>query len=531
MAYGGKMGYIVPADAPLPTRDKSGFLAKTIDMKAFENHALRIQSKHALFIFDSCFSGSIFDMSRNPPPVISYNIAKPVRQFITAGDETETVPDRSIFKEHLLLALRGAADLNDDSYVTGTELGMFLEDKVSKYSKGSQHPKFGKIRDSKLDKGDYVFVIPVKPVPPSQPVKLPDQKSDMNLRAYEEEANQLAIAKKEWKNWQTKMNSYYNRIIKLDSDENLPSIRKLEMWQDFLDTYSKDNPYSVQDEELRRKAQSRKKHWQNINERPAAKIPKSSSKKEISKPITWANRTTNDMMYIEGGTFQMGSNDGEDDEKPVHTVTVDGFYMDKYEVTNEQFCKFLNKKGKHKEGFFFKKTWLDIKRGSCKIEKGIKYRPKKGFENHPVIEVTWYGAKAYAEWAGKRLATEVEWEYAARGGDKSRGYKYSGSNNPGEVAWYEDNSGGKTHPVWQKKPNELGLYDMSGNVWEWCSDWYGEDYYRKSPSKNPTGPESGSTRVLRGGSKGNDEYDVRAAIRGSNPPTNSDDYVGFRCVR
>ena len=225
----------------------------------------------------------------------------------------------------------------------------------------------------------------------------------------------------------------------------------------------------------------------------------------------------------------MGSNDGDSDEKPIHKVYVDDFYIGKYEVTNEQFCKFLNEKGNQREGGV---TWLNITSQYCKIVKQSgRYVPVSGYANHPVIEVTWYGARAYCKWAGGRLPTEAEWEYAARGGNKSKGYKYSGSNNVESVAWYRGNSGGRTHPVGTKQPNELGLYDMSGNVWEWCSDWFGSDYYSKSPYENPTGLSSGWARVLRGGSWYLTANICRVALRRRNGPDNSSSTDGFRVVQ
>ncbi len=211
--------------------------------------------------------------------------------------------------------------------------------------------------------------------------------------------------------------------------------------------------------------------------------------------------TTNDpgMIFVEGGLFMMGNENGDEDESPVHEVTLNSFYISKYEVTNAEFCEFLNEMGNQEEAG---KPWLKTNHGLCKIKPvGDKFEVKEGYENHPVVFMTWYGAWAYCRWKGGRLPTEAEWEYAARGGNKSKGYLYAGSDNMNDVGWYADNSGQELMPVGQKMPNELGLYDMSGNVWEWCIDWYAEDYYSNSVgSTNPDGPEEGEEKVLRGGS-------------------------------
>lgn len=161
LAYGDEMGYIVPVDAPNPYTDETGFLAKAMDMQMIEVYAKRIQAKHALFLFDSCFSGSIFSLTRAVPESISYKTAQPVRQFLTSGSAEEQVPDESIFRQQFLAALQGEGDANGDGYVTGAELGEFLQGKVVNYSKGSQHPQYGKIRHPTLDKGDFVFQLTV----------------------------------------------------------------------------------------------------------------------------------------------------------------------------------------------------------------------------------------------------------------------------------------------------------------------------------------------------------------------------------
>lgn len=156
-SYDEEMGYIIPVDAPNPNRDRDGFLAKAMDMQQIEVYAKRIQAKHVMFLFDSCFSGSIFSLSRAVPENISYKTARPVRQFITSGSADETVPDKSIFRQQVITALNGEADIDRDGFVTGTELGEFLQNKVLNYSRGAQHPQYGKIRNPNLDKGDFVF--------------------------------------------------------------------------------------------------------------------------------------------------------------------------------------------------------------------------------------------------------------------------------------------------------------------------------------------------------------------------------------
>ncbi|MCF7913268.1 MAG: SUMF1/EgtB/PvdO family nonheme iron enzyme [Candidatus Cloacimonetes bacterium] len=237
-----------------------------------------------------------------------------------------------------------------------------------------------------------------------------------------------------------------------------------------------------------------------------------------------------DMVFVAGGTFQMGSSDGEDDEKPVHSVTVSDFYIGKYEVTVAEFKEFIDatsyKTDAEKNGY----SW--IYDGGWKKKNGVtweddvngKERSRSDY-SHPVIHVSWNDATSYCEWAGGRLPTEAEWEYAARGGNKSKGYKYSGSNDIGSVAWYSKNSDNKTHSAGGKQANELGIYDMSGNVWEWCWDWKGD--YSSSAQTNPKGSTSGSRRVGRGGSWDSGASGCRVADRAYFSP-GSGHALGFR---
>ena len=239
-------------------------------------------------------------------------------------------------------------------------------------------------------------------------------------------------------------------------------------------------------------------------------------------------------VQIQGGTFEMGStsNDANFDEQPVHSVTVSDFEISKYEVTNAQFCQFLNETDVAYDGTFDGILYIDIRNENCQIDtSGGMFVVEDGMENYPVILVTWYGANAFCEWTGGRLPTEAEWEYAARGGQQSGEYIYAGSNNVDEVAWYVGNSGNQTHTVGQKQPNELELYDMSGNVNEWCSDFYDEYYYYNSPQNDPQGPEAGYDYVLRGGGYGAQARAVRCADRNYNVPDHRTEKIGFRCAR
>ena len=157
LGYGGEMGYLVGRDAPNPNIDKIGFKARALSMQVIETYARNIEAKHALFMFDSCFSGAIFNATRAIPEIIRKKTGRPVRQFITSGTKDQTVPDESVFRGQFIAALEGAGDLDGDGYMTGAELGQFLETTVTNYTKGSQTPQYGKLRDPLLDKGDFVF--------------------------------------------------------------------------------------------------------------------------------------------------------------------------------------------------------------------------------------------------------------------------------------------------------------------------------------------------------------------------------------
>ncbi len=224
-----------------------------------------------------------------------------------------------------------------------------------------------------------------------------------------------------------------------------------------------------------------------------------------------------EMEHVEAGSFMMGSEDGKDDERPVHEVRITRpFWMGKYEVT-ERECVEVDGVRRY--------DWLE----------------RSGF---PMTRVSWDRAATFCRLltgreggAGRlpagyefRLPTEAEWEYAARGGPASRNAEYAGGNDLDEVAWHWRNSGGQPHEVGTMKATELGLHDMSGNVWEWCLDWYDDGYYGTSPPADPSGPPTATNRVIRGGSHSLSENDYRVASREENYPASASRGIGFRVV-
>ena len=223
-----------------------------------------------------------------------------------------------------------------------------------------------------------------------------------------------------------------------------------------------------------------------------------------------------EMILIPGGEFLMGKDEDEDtDHSPAHKVYVDSFYMDIYEVTNDQYYKFCKETERKLPEFW----------GMAEFHSG------RDFPNYPVVGITWRDAEAYAEWAGKRLPTEAEWEYAARGGLVGMNYPNGDEVDSAKANYSLKGVTRGVVPVGTYPPNAFGLYDMAGNVWEWISDYYDGDYYKKSPAKNPQGPEDGKFRVIRGGSWHSGPYCNRVYYRKALPSNWVDFAVGFRCVK
>ncbi|NWH06904.1 SUMF1/EgtB/PvdO family nonheme iron enzyme [Desulfobacter latus] len=494
--YGGaKLGYLVPRGAPNPYEDLRGFKSKALSFKRIEEYALSIDAKHAVFIFDACFSGSLLSMVRAVPEEINNKTAKPVRQFFTSGNEKEKVPDKSIFKAQFVAALNGEGDLNRDGYVTGTELGSFLQKNVARYSRETQHPQYGTIRNPYLDKGDFVFILPEtngsgrisggstnNPSTPAWTAGGPDPEYEL------------------WK-----------RVEKSTDPED---------FKFFLSEYPKGKYGSTARYMIRKLAKN------SAPSQGAATISSTNNNKPVRPRLpspgdTWTEPVTGMVfVWVPGDCFQMGDTfgDGASDEKPVHQVCLDGFWMGKTEVTQGQWKKIMgNNPSRFKSG-----------------------------DSYPVETVSWHDAKKFISKLNTKsgqefkLPSEAQWEYAARDGGKKVRFGTGKNIISSDEANFDARAEYKksysrsgqyreqTTDVGSFAPNGLGLYDMSGNVYEWCEDVYDENAYAKHAPKNPLVSSGSSSRVLRGGGWGYDPRFVRAAYRYRGDPGSANSYLGFR---
>ncbi|MBI5874931.1 MAG: SUMF1/EgtB/PvdO family nonheme iron enzyme [Deltaproteobacteria bacterium] len=386
--------------------------------------------------------------------------------------------------------------------------------KVVVAGKSEQVPEYNDIRNSGHEGGDFVFQHskPVKETAQEASVQPPDlgvqpepiapaqapKDIDFSLEGLEkksmEREKQLSIKSEKTRlaALTQKMQTAFNKVIEFEKKKISPD-DKAEAWKYFKDTFNEDNPYSQEDDAMRQKAKERMDYWLAM-----AKRPKGASGKGIEG-----------MIFVKGGCFEMGDTfgDGESYEKPSHAVCVADFYMGEAEVTQAE--------------------WQDIM--------GNNPSYFKDCDTCPVENIAWNDVQEFInklnQKTGKkyRLPTEAEWEYAARsGGKKEKWAGTSAESEIGEYAWYGDNSEKKTHPVKQKKPNGLGFYDMSGNVWEWVSDWYNDRYYESSPKNNPIGPSTGSEHALRGGSWLDNPKRLRLTGRSWHYPVYRDNRFGFR---
>ena len=555
----GRKGYLVPADAPNPEKDKVGFLQKALGMNQVLAWARDIEAKHALFLFDSCFSGTIFKQRDLPakPPHISRATTLPVRQFITAGSAGEPVPAASTFTPVIIDALKFKwGDLNNDGYVSATELGLYLQEEVPRHV--AQHPQYGKIPDYELSRGDFIFlaggiIITQEPSPQrprSSSMKIRSQPTGASVFVEGIDRGKAPVL---FKDLSPGTFSVRVRLDGYQDQEKTVRVRagRTASVQFFLDEVVKKGRLYVTTEpedarvkvlnitpsynegmeleagryqvEVSKDGYKTEKQWVELAAGEDLDIQIRLKSKAVSaapgKGAEWTDPVTGmEFVWVPGGCYEMGCggwiSDCYDDAKPVHEVCVDGFWMGRYEVTQGQWKKIMgNNPSEHKSSF--KKT-----------------------NSYPVEKVSWNDAKKFIEKLSAksngsyefRLPTEAEWEYACRSGGKPE--EYCGGSDVDRLAWHGGNSGGLTHPVGTKDPNGLGIYDMSGNVWEWCEDICAEDAYSKHGRNNPIYADGGTSRVCRGGSRGHIRpRAVRSADRGGLAPGDWNGSQGLRLLR
>lgn len=555
-------GYIVPTNAPSPLYDERGFMRNAVEMEQIVTWARRIESKHAMFLFDSCFSGTVFQSRALPkePPHISAMVSRPVRQFISAGSAGEEVPSRSIFVPSFIRAIEGDGDLDKDGYVTGTELGMYLNRKVMGYKSG-QTPQYGKIRDPRLDQGDFVMVAGITTY---SDVSNPKTSEFGTLSIHSEPYGAIIYLNGTRKGIapltieELKTGRYLVRVKKEGYDPKEETVliragRKVELNYNldafkttgsiqvtstpsgaklYLDgAYVGTTPDTLDElTEGEYEVIIRKEGFKDYRNTVAVDPNKSVVLKSVLKktekysdvlkteytdPITGM-----EFVLIKGGCFMMGSDNGVQDEKPVHEVCLDDYYLGKYEVTNAEYRKIVpnhsSGKNVYEKGGFFSSDKSNSLDG----------------DRQPVVMTSWLDSQYYLKELNRkngmdfRLPTEAEWEYACRSGSPDK--DFCGSNDTNAVAWYWANSEKKTHIVGQKQPSALGIYDMSGNVWERCSDYYYGNYYAYSPTDNPKGPDSGSYRLGRGGGWQAGKTALSSSLRVKYKPEDRNNYLGFR---
>ncbi len=538
-------GYIVARDAPSPEKDLQGFIRNAVSMEYFEELAKRIHAKHALFVFDSCFSGTVFALPRALPQSISYKTARPVRQFITSGGANETVPDVSVFRRQFVAALEGEADGNDDRYVTGAELGEFLQNSVINYTRNAQHPQYGKIRHPKLDKGDFVFTLESVPPPlalgylqvnvtvSGAAVSLNKRRrgtagpgSPLNLTNLAAGEVRVKVEAQGYKSQEQPTRIRPGQWTKLLFDLEREQMAKLTVRSNVYDdtVYLDDKAVGSTRLELELtpgtyRLRVAKEGWATYEETITLKSGQSAV---VPAQLTPDPREAfePEMVAIKGGCFQMGSPSNEEgryDIERQHRVCVEDFQIGKYEVTQAQWQAVMGNNPSH----------------------------FKGCDDCPVENVSWNYVQQYIEKLNRRngkryrLPTEAEWEYAARAGttgpfsflgkisaekvNYKANYTYAGSAK-GEYR-------GKTVPVGSLPANPWSLHEVHGNVWEWTCSRYVEDYdgsEKECIDKNDTNARPS----VRSGSWWGKPWTVRSANRLSHRPTGDrKSNLGFRLAR
>ena len=571
-AIGEDLGYLVMLDTPSPEKTAAFDLYST-DVAKLVTDSKKIHAKHVLFMFDSRFSSTILNLKNQATsPHITDRTQNPVRQFITAGRADEPVPSRSVFKMAFLNLLeRHVEEPLPDGYLTGVELADYLYRTVPALPDG-QHPQHGKIYDSRLNTGDFVFVLPQNNQQAEKATEV-DTVATLDITTTPKGAtvyiDRVFVGRTPLHGYQIDTGIHLEKsvYVGLEFPNYRSRVRKISLkgGQQFswdVDLEKMERAKVASQPELDR-AQADLTENSQTDASPATDLSRAPDNSDIENdimpneealspssnvPQTILGEDTAPMVLIPAGEFQMGSDThtiGNAATQPMHVVYLDAFYIDKYEVTVGQYNQFVL---------------------------ATNHRPLPDWvhrysrtDAHPVIGVSWHDARAYAKWAGKRLPTEAEWEKAARGGlvqenhawgdtavdgtqcnfaDKNLRIIWDRDRDPDDN-WADENLDdgyAYTAPVGSYPPNGYGLYDMVGNVWEWCFDAYDENFYANSPHTNPIAEiliRDGASnivavnklRVTRGASWYDGLSSIWIAGRLGQSPETQVINVGFRCVK
>jgi formylglycine-generating enzyme required for sulfatase activity len=512
LSDGAKVGWIIPRDCPRYLDDPKGFADRAINMNDITAFSVDIQSRHVLMLFDASFSGAAFSLKSPVLTGITKKSILPARQYIIAGSEGESALEQGIFSQFLLKGLQGDADIVPDGYITGSELGVYLENQVRDKTKGQQRLQYGESNVPSLTNGDFII----------------QQIGTAPVRAAQ------GIAR-----------------ITVKTDPETAQVNILNIKQHFSQGMElKPGKYHI---EITARGYQPEKNWITL----AAGEDKTIDMqlKKLSATIT--NSLEMQFVFIDPGTFEMGSdakhNAGFQDEQK-HTVTLTkGYYLLKAEVTVGSFQTFITETGYKTDAETTGGCWINTKGGGWKKKNENNWKNPGSPETAsvqqrnklPVTCVSWNDAHAFIKWLitkeGKTYAlpTEAEWEYACRAGTTTpfafgNCLSSDQANYGGIDQMFSDCKSGfrlnrkKPIPVASLSANPWGLFDMHGNIAEWCADWYGP--YPSRTMIDPKGPSSGTDRVLRGCHWLNTASECRSAKRSNFSPGSASDAIGFRLV-
>lgn len=518
----GKRGYLIPFDAELRK------YADYIDMRELLQACSIIPAKHIFIILDCCFSGIAAVTDARSVPVVSPDkkddaylrriTQKRAWQILTAGDSDDVVadsglrPGHSVFTQVLLDGLEGAADYDNDALFTATDLAAYVKPRVTRESAIdtglSQTPFFNYLLGS--GQGDFVFSIGRPSISVSdahstistQPLTIYGQESQNRLSKSTVSVPLAVNTIRNIRVWQWGLSAVTLFAIVVGLFYGILFLISIGIPIPFAEPETSPSP---EQQDLSTKTNTPAALFTNTP--IPAVLPTSQS------DVTKIDKYGVVYIYIPAGEYRMGSSDSDElveaDEMPQHSVYVDAFWIMQTEVTNEQYRRC-------------------VETDACTAPYNDLWN-NSSYSQHPVTDVSWNQANNYAEWIGGRLPTEAEWEKACRGID-NRIFPWGNQAPSAKVLNYNGSNLGVTTVVGTYPPGANNLYDMAGNVWEWTADWYDGDYYNDLPLSNPTGPEEGDFRVLRGGSWINVNSFVRCANRDWYYPDLYDAIYGFRVV-